>query len=199
MPRQSDVSTGAKEAVPRKRANPKACIHGRQKYSCKVCGGGGVCVHGRRKHTCKPCGGHGICAHGRVKYQCVECGGKSICKHKCVKFRCRECRGTAICRHGNVKYTCRQCSHFHEGGTPVELPTPPKTDLPGELPASTATVVQPTGIDTMPLLVASPQPQGASLAAAGAGGAGSSASVTNPPPPRLTRLLCYRSWHRPKY
>ena len=68
------VTTGATPAVPRKRKNPKSCIHGRQKYSCKVCGGGGVCVHGRRKHTCKPCGGHGICAHGRVKYQCVECG-----------------------------------------------------------------------------------------------------------------------------
>ena len=62
------VTTGATPAVPRKRKNPQSCIHGRQKYACKVCGGGGVCVHGRRKHTCKPCGGHGICAHGRVKY-----------------------------------------------------------------------------------------------------------------------------------
>ena len=40
--------------------------HGRQRYSCKECGGGAVCEHGRRRSQCKECGGGSICEHGRV-------------------------------------------------------------------------------------------------------------------------------------
>ena len=35
----------------------KNCEHGRQRYSCKECGGGGICEHGRRRYRCKDCGG----------------------------------------------------------------------------------------------------------------------------------------------
>ena len=33
------------------------CAHGRQRYFCKECGGGGICEHGRRRRQCKECGG----------------------------------------------------------------------------------------------------------------------------------------------
>ncbi len=40
------------------------------------------CEHGRQRSTCKACGGRGICSHGRVKGKCKECGGAgSICVH----------------------------------------------------------------------------------------------------------------------
>ena len=35
---------------------PPRCPHGRQRYYCKECGGGGICEHGRRRSKCKECG-----------------------------------------------------------------------------------------------------------------------------------------------
>ena len=54
---------------------PPQCPHGRRRYVCKECGGGGICEHGRQRHKCKECGGSGICEHGRQRSKCKECGG----------------------------------------------------------------------------------------------------------------------------
>ena len=35
----------------------KKCKHGRQRWYCKECGGGGICEHGQRRCRCKECGG----------------------------------------------------------------------------------------------------------------------------------------------
>ena len=51
------------------------CEHGRQRYNCKDCGGGGICEHGRRRTQCKECGGSSICEHGRRRSTCKECRG----------------------------------------------------------------------------------------------------------------------------
>jgi len=67
------------------------CIHGRIKYSCIECGGGGICLHGRRKNRCKQCGGVGICLHGRRKNRCKQCGGVDICLHNKIKSCCKLC------------------------------------------------------------------------------------------------------------
>ena len=63
--------------------------HGRQKSSCKDCGGSGICKHGQRNTgtavgaasasiivrevSCKDCGGGGICEHGRLRSVCKDC------------------------------------------------------------------------------------------------------------------------------
>ncbi len=86
------------------------CEHGKQKYSCKECGGPGICEHGRLKYKCKECGGSAICEHGRRKYECKECGGSAICEHGRLKSRCKECGGSAICEHGRVKHQCKECN-----------------------------------------------------------------------------------------
>ena len=49
------------------------CKHGRQRWVCKECGGGGICEHGRVRSVCKECGGGSICEHGRVRSACKEC------------------------------------------------------------------------------------------------------------------------------
>ena len=54
---------------------PPPCPHGRKRYFCKECGGGGICEHGRRRSQCKDCGGASICEHGRRRSGCKECGG----------------------------------------------------------------------------------------------------------------------------
>ena len=51
------------------------CPHGRQRHTCKDCGGAGICPHGRQRYQCKDCGGSGICEHGRRRSRCKECGG----------------------------------------------------------------------------------------------------------------------------
>ena len=38
----------------------KKCKHGRQRWYCKECGGGGICEHGRRRSRCKECGGSSL-------------------------------------------------------------------------------------------------------------------------------------------
>ena len=56
---------------------PPPCPHGRRRYLCKECGGGGICEHGRQRSKCKECGGGSICEHGRLRSTCKECGGSS--------------------------------------------------------------------------------------------------------------------------
>ena len=36
---------------------------------------GRICVHVRQRYTCKECGGRGICEHGRHRRFCKDCGG----------------------------------------------------------------------------------------------------------------------------
>ena len=85
------------------------CLHGKQKYHCKECGGAGICQHGKQRYYCKECGGSAICEHGKQKYFCKECGGSSICEHGKRKYRCKECGGAGICQHGKQKETCKEC------------------------------------------------------------------------------------------
>ena len=53
---------------------PPRCPHGRLRYYCKECGGGGICEHGRQRSRCKECGGGSLCEHGRMRSRCKECG-----------------------------------------------------------------------------------------------------------------------------
>ena len=58
--------------------NKGLCIHGRQKYKCKECGGASLCEHGRQKSRCKDCFDlkrkpAGICKHGKERYRCNKC------------------------------------------------------------------------------------------------------------------------------
>ena len=41
--------------VAKKSMNKTKCIHGRIKYSCIDCGGGGICLHNKHKSNCKKC------------------------------------------------------------------------------------------------------------------------------------------------
>ena len=74
---------------------PPKCPHGRRRYVCKDCGGGGLCEHGRERSQCKECGGGGICEHGRERSRCKDCGGSSICEHGRTRSRCKECGGSS--------------------------------------------------------------------------------------------------------
>ena len=93
----------SREVVPKRGTPKKRCGHGRQRYSCKECGGAGICEHGRRRGSCKECGGAGICEHGRHRQQCKECGGASICEHGRLRYSCKECGGAGICEHGRLQ------------------------------------------------------------------------------------------------
>ena len=73
---------------------PPPCSHGRQRYFCKECGGGGICEHGRRRSRCKDCGGGSICEHGRMRSPCKECGGGGLCEHGRQRYSCKECGGS---------------------------------------------------------------------------------------------------------
>jgi hypothetical protein len=88
----------AKKAPVKKKPKPakkvrvrKKCPHGRQKGSCRECGGSGFCDHGRHKNQCRECGGSGFCVHGRQKGSCKECGGSGFCDHGRKKGSCLEC------------------------------------------------------------------------------------------------------------
>ena len=97
-----------RELVKKSREKNK-CEHGRQKYTCKECGGGSICEHGRQKSFCKECGGASICEHGKRKSRCKECGGSSICEHGKQKHQCKKCGGSSICEHGKRKSYCKEC------------------------------------------------------------------------------------------
>jgi hypothetical protein len=85
------------------------CLHGRRKYFCVECNGGGICSHYKRKSSCKECHGISICLHGRIKSRCKECGGSEICSHNRMKSFCKLCGGNQICEHNRVKSICKEC------------------------------------------------------------------------------------------
>ena len=99
--------------------------HGRQRYSCKECGGSGICEHGRQRYSCKECGGSGIREHGRIRCKCKECGGSksastvvyalsarggvsAFCEHGRERSKCKECGGSGICEHGRQRSSCKE-------------------------------------------------------------------------------------------
>ena len=87
----------------------RMCEHGKEKKTCKECGGKGLCEHGRRRSRCKECGGKGVCEHGRQRYECKECGGKGICEHGRQRSKCKECGGKGFCEHGRQRSRCKEC------------------------------------------------------------------------------------------
>ena len=98
-PRPTDVrawaAVGNNTSRPARKARRQTmpCKHGRERYTCKECGGGGICVHQRMREYCKECGGSQICVHGRIRYDCRECGGGRFCLHG-------KRRNTGACKHG---------------------------------------------------------------------------------------------------
>ena len=59
------------------------CVHGRDGYYCKECGGDGICPHSRQRHRCKECHGSCVCEHGRTRSYCSLCkplGGYNMYK-----------------------------------------------------------------------------------------------------------------------
>ena len=95
--------------VSRKFRERNKCEHGRQRSTCKECGGVSICEHGRQRHRCKDCGGSSICEHGRERSTCKECGGASICEHGRIRSTCKECGGVSICEHGRQRSQCKDC------------------------------------------------------------------------------------------
>ena len=73
------------------------CEHGRQKSSCKECGGSSICEHGRQKSKCKECSGASICQHGKYKSHCKICGGSALCKSSwCETFGNKKYEGFCL-------------------------------------------------------------------------------------------------------
>ena len=70
---ESEGEELTKKGTKRKRA-PRTkgpCEHGvKYRSKCKVCS---ACPHGRQRSTCKECGGASICEHGRRRYRCKDC------------------------------------------------------------------------------------------------------------------------------
>ncbi len=89
--------------------NKNKCEHGRQRHTCKDCGGKSICIHRRRRHTCKDCGGKSICIHRRVRHRCKDCGGGSVCIHRRVRSVCKDCQGNGICIHKTERRRCKDC------------------------------------------------------------------------------------------
>lgn len=87
----------------------RACEHGRNKYTCKECGGSAICKHNREKYQCKDCGGSSFCDHGRRKSICRDCGGSHICEHDRQRSRCKDCGGSGICEHNRRGGLCKDC------------------------------------------------------------------------------------------
>ena len=91
------------------------CIHNKEKYVCKDCGGGGICIHNRRNYECIDCNGGGVCIHNKLKSQCVDCGGSRICQHNKQRSCCMDCGGSSICQHNRQKHNCKLC------GDPIDI------------------------------------------------------------------------------
>ena len=85
------------------------CVHNRQKYRCRDCGGSAFCIHNIEKSMCRQCGGIAFCIHDKRKSRCRECGGSSICIHNIEKSMCRQCGGASICIHDKIRSQCRNC------------------------------------------------------------------------------------------
>jgi len=90
------------------------CIHSKNISKCKECGGSQICIHDKQKSKCKECKGTGICVHNKHKYTCKECIGKGICKHKIRKTLCHECCGSGLCIHKKQKELCKDCGKTYE-------------------------------------------------------------------------------------
>jgi len=91
--------------------NKYKCEHGKQRPSCKDCGGASICEHNRLRNQCKECGGASICDHGRQRCYCKECGGSQICEHDRIRNTCKECGGSSICEHGRQRNKCKECGN----------------------------------------------------------------------------------------
>lgn len=89
------------------------CVHARNKYYCKDCGGKGICSHGRQKHRCKDCGGKGLCPHGREKYTCKDCGGTGICLHGRRKTYCKDCGSRTPAKRARKSAKSDKCKSEH--------------------------------------------------------------------------------------
>ena len=101
-----------------------SCEHGRQRSSCKECGGSSICEHKRRRYFCKDCGGKGICEHGRRRSKCKECpkaGGEAKAgggKRKREESRCSDCNekmaddACAGCSSCEKSWLCLRCAGF---------------------------------------------------------------------------------------
>ena len=87
----------------------RKCKHGKIKYWCRKCPGGGICEHKQVDYLCKDCGGKGLCIHWTNKFFCKDCGGSQICEHNRQKAHCVDCRGSQICEHHRQKAHCREC------------------------------------------------------------------------------------------
>ncbi len=85
------VSGGVEGRMSKKKRCREMCIHGRIRYYCSDCGGGGVCIHGRQRYHCSDCGGGGICIHGRNRSFCSDCGGGGMCIHGRRRYHCSDC------------------------------------------------------------------------------------------------------------
>lgn len=57
----------------KKQYEKNKCIHGTEKYVCKICDGSQICIHNRIRCRCRECGGSGICEHNRIRSQCKVC------------------------------------------------------------------------------------------------------------------------------
>ena len=80
----------------RRRPTFGPCEHGvKPRSRCVKCVG---CEHGRQRHTCKECGGTSVCGHGKLRHRCKECGGASVCAHGRLRYRCKECMGEAAAK-----------------------------------------------------------------------------------------------------
>ena len=95
LPRVSRVGTRGALSRVSGRIMPPRCPHGRQRYFCRECGGGGFCEHGRSRTRCKECGGSGLCEHGRERSRCKDCGGSGLCEHGRQRSKCKECGGSS--------------------------------------------------------------------------------------------------------
>jgi hypothetical protein len=92
------------------------CEHGKQKYFCRECGGGGICPHEHERRTCKKCGGTNICIHGAIKRFCIACGGSSICEHsrnrtKCINCKTETCKKHETASGSYMKLHCPFCKN----------------------------------------------------------------------------------------
>ena len=50
-----DILRDMGEEILDDKPTPKKCPHGRKKYICKECDGGGICIHNKQKYGCKIC------------------------------------------------------------------------------------------------------------------------------------------------
>jgi len=97
------------------------CIHGREKYYCRDCGGLSFCIHNKNRKNCRECHGSSLCIHNKQKYGCKDCGGKGtleetrkrrFCVHGKRKYYCRDCGGGGFCIHDQYKSLCKVCKVF---------------------------------------------------------------------------------------